>query len=105
MIFLALEVGGVVMPFQPTIKNYSVSVEVVGTSRRTLSGALDVHRVVEKKTWTITVPDYAGLHDLSLGVPFNFKDFDGTVHQVVMMSRPLRNRPEVAETTLVLEEV
>jgi len=101
---VSIEISGSVLEFQPTWSNYSVSFQSIGTTRRTLGGSLRVHSVAVKKKWEITVPEQ-GLSAVPPGTPFSFKDFDGASYQVVMTELPVKNRPELAEVTLTLEEI
>ncbi len=100
-----IEINGWNLEFQPTANNYSKDIRNVGARRRTLSGALDVHSVAAKREWKITVPEQ-GLSVIPFGTPFPFKDFDGTTYQVMLTDNVfVRNRPEVSEIMLTLEEV
>ncbi len=105
-----IQLAGATLAFQPTPENYSITVNQIGNTRRTLSGKLDRHVVTEKREWQITVPEQGLMAALTpylrTGLPVAFKDVDGTEYIVHVSEIPVDRYPFdlLGEVSLKLEE-
>lgn len=104
-----LAFDGVPLSPQPTSDNYSREAVEIGSSRRSLSGALIRQITARKWRWTlkIYIRDQWEMLNALVDTTFTFRDHDGLEYRVRMMQAPgSESYPKeiVGMTTIILEE-
>lgn len=104
-----LAFNGTALSPQPTSDNYSREAVEIGSSRRSLSGALIRQITARKWRWTLKVyirDQWDMFNDLA-DTSFIFRDHDGLEYRVRMMQAPgvdLYPKEILGMTTITLEE-